>query len=83
MAQAPSIPGFNDSTENLTELSGLGREIGVEKVSILPYHRLAEEKYRQLGTQRKLSDIQPPSKKQLQRIQSLIENSGLQVTIGS
>lgn len=79
----PLIPGFNDSTENLTELSRLGREIGVEKVSILPYHRLAEEKYRQLGTQRKMSRIKPPSKKRLQKIQELIESFDLQVTIGS
>ncbi|UCB42311.1 MAG: glycyl-radical enzyme activating protein [Dehalococcoidales bacterium] len=79
----PLIPGFNDSRENITELSRLGQEIGVEKVSILPYHRLAEEKYRQLGMQRKMSRIKPPSKRQLQKIQALIESFGLQVTIGS
>ena len=79
----PLIPGFNDSREHLTELSRLGREIGVEKVSILPYHRLAEEKYRQLGMRRKMSRIEPPSKKRLQEIQALIESFGLQVTIGS
>lgn len=79
----PLIPGFNDSSENLTELSRLGREIGVEKVSILPYHRLAEEKYRQLGMRRKMSHIKPPSKKRLQKVQALIESFSLQVTIGS
>jgi pyruvate formate lyase activating enzyme len=79
----PLIPGFNDSTENITELSRLGREIGVEKVSILPYHKLAEEKYRQLGMRRKMSHIEPPSKKRLQEVQTLIESFGLQVTVGS
>ena len=79
----PLIPGFNDSRENLTELSRLGQEIGVEKVSILPYHRLAEEKYRQLGMRRKMPRIEPPSPKRLQEIQALIESFGLQVTFGS
>jgi len=79
----PLIPGFNDSEENLTELSRLGREIGAEKVSILPYHRLAEGKCRQLGMQRRMSHIQSPSEKQLREIQALIESFGLQVTTGS
>jgi len=79
----PLIPGFNDSTENITELSRLGREIGVEKVSILPYHRIAEEKYQQLGMQTRMSRIKPPSTGKLQKIQTLIESFGLQVTIGS
>ncbi|HEY32049.1 MAG TPA: glycyl-radical enzyme activating protein [Dehalococcoidia bacterium] len=79
----PLIPGFNDSRENLTELGKLGQEIGVEKVSILPYHKLAEEKYRQLGMQRKMSPLKPPTKRQLQKVQPLIESFGLQVTIGS
>ncbi|HEY40652.1 MAG TPA: glycyl-radical enzyme activating protein [Dehalococcoidia bacterium] len=79
----PLVPGFNDSRKNLTELGRLGREIGVEKVSILPYHKLAEEKYRQLGIRRKVSNIQPPSKKRLMEIQARIESFGLQVTIGS
>jgi pyruvate formate lyase activating enzyme len=47
----PLIPGFNDSEENLAKLSRLGREIGAEKISILPYHKLAEEKYKQMGQQ--------------------------------
>ena len=79
----PLIPGFNDSEENLTRVSELGREIGVEKVSILPYHKLAEEKYKQLGKRYTMADIEPPSKERLQEIQKFIEGFGLQVTIGS
>ncbi len=79
----PLIPGFNDSEENLTKLSRLGREIGAEKVSILPYHKLAEEKYKQLGKQYTMAHLEPPSKEYLQQIQKFIESFGLQVTIGS
>jgi pyruvate formate lyase activating enzyme len=81
--RVPVIPGINDSEENLTKLSELGREIKIEKVSLLPYHKLAEEKYRQLGKQYIMAHLEPPSQEHLQQIQRLIESFGLQVTIGS
>jgi len=77
----PLIPGFNDSEDNLAEISRLGREIGAEKLSILPYHKLAEEKYKQLGKKYRLPGIEPPSKEHLQQIQKFIESFGLPVTI--
>jgi pyruvate formate lyase activating enzyme len=79
----PLIPGFNDSEDNLTKLCKLGREIEAEKVSILPYHKLAEEKYSRLGRQYTMSHIKTPNKKHLQRVKELIESFGLKVTIGS
>lgn len=79
----PLIPGFNDSEENLAKLSRLGREIGAEKVSILPYHKLAEEKYKQLGKRYTMAGLEPPSQERLQQIQKFMESFGLQVTIGS
>ena len=79
----PLILGFNDSEENLIKLCRLGQEIGAEKVSILPYHKLAEEKYRQLGKQYTMSYIEPPGKKHIQQIKKLIERFDLQVTVGS
>lgn len=79
----PLIPGFNDAEENLAKLSRLGREIGAEKVSILPYHKLAEEKYKQIGKQYTMAGIEPPSQEHLQQIQKFIESFGLPVTIGN
>jgi pyruvate formate lyase activating enzyme len=81
--RVPVIPGINDSEENLTKLSELGREIGVEKVSLLPYHKLAEEKYRQLGKRYTMAHLEPPGQERLQQIQRVIESFGLKVTIGS
>ncbi len=79
----PLIPGFNDSEDNLTRVGELGREIGVEKVSILPYHRLAEEKYHQLGRPYSIADLEPMEEKRLGEIQKFLSGFGLQVTIGS
>jgi pyruvate formate lyase activating enzyme len=81
--RVPLIPGFNDTEENLAELSRLGREIGAEKISILPYHKLAEEKYKQIGQEYTLAGLEPPSKERLAQIQKLLESFGLPVTVGS
>jgi pyruvate formate lyase activating enzyme len=81
--RVPVIPGINDSEENLTKLGELGREIKVEKVSLLPYHKLGEEKYRQLGKQYTMANLVPPTGEHLQKVQKFIDSFGLQVTIGS
>jgi pyruvate formate lyase activating enzyme len=79
----PLIPEFNDSEENMTRVSELGREIGAEKVSILPYHKLAEEKYHQLGKNYTLAHLELTSQERLAEIKNFIEGFGLQAAIGS
>jgi pyruvate formate lyase activating enzyme len=45
----PLIGGYNDSEENISRVAELGKRIGAEKLSLLPYHRWGEAKYEQLG----------------------------------
>ncbi|HUV59027.1 MAG TPA: glycyl-radical enzyme activating protein [Desulfatiglandales bacterium] len=78
----PLVPGYNDSDENLRKIGELGREIGAEKVSILPFNRAGEEKYRSIGRQSPMAEIEPPSKKRIHEVQKFIENFGLRVTVG-
>ncbi|MBI2906836.1 MAG: glycyl-radical enzyme activating protein [Chloroflexi bacterium] len=79
----PLIPGYNDSETNLRLVAQLAHEIGAEKVSILPFNRLAEGKYEQLGRPYAMAQTAPPSDVQLRGIQSFIESFGLMATIGS
>jgi len=78
----PLIPGYNDSEENLKKISALGREIGAERISILPFNKFGEGKYENLGKQIFISDVKPPSKERLHEIQQSIESFGLHVTLG-
>lgn len=78
----PLIPGYNDSDENLRKVGELGREIGAEKVSILPFNRFGEGKFKGLGSQLHFVGIELPSKEKIKEIQRRIESFGLQVTIG-
>jgi len=46
----PVIPGYTDSPENIAGLGVIIRELSaVQRVDLLPYHRLGEDKYKGLG----------------------------------
>lgn len=78
----PLIPGYNDSDENLRKVGELGREIGAEKVSILPFNIFGEGKFKGLGSELYFKGIEIPSEEKIREIQRRIESFGLQVTIG-
>jgi pyruvate formate lyase activating enzyme len=78
----PLIPGYNDSEDNLREMGTLGREIGAEKISVLPFNRFGEGKFQNLGRQLPLLEVKPPSKEKIYKVQQIIEGLGIRVTIG-
>jgi glycyl-radical enzyme activating protein len=49
VVRIPLIPGYNDSEENLRATARFVRELGLEVINILPFHRLGESKWRQVG----------------------------------
>jgi pyruvate-formate lyase-activating enzyme len=49
VVRIPLIPGYNDSEENLRATARYVRELGLEVINILPFHRLGESKWRQVG----------------------------------
>lgn len=48
----------------------------IEKVELLPYHRLGAHKWETLGYKYELEGVMPPSKEDLERIQKIIESYG-------
>jgi pyruvate formate lyase activating enzyme len=77
----PLIPGFNDSEEHLRCLSKFLRELPVETVDILPYHKMGVSKYDSLDREYKLKDIKLHKKEQLMEIKNLISCYGLNVSV--
>jgi len=80
----PVIPNYNfvkveeDAKEIADFLQGLGT---VERVDLLPFHRLGKSKYRMLG-RNCIVDIEPPDKEYVERIKKKLESSGIKVSIG-
>jgi len=77
----PIIPGFNDDKENINKIEEIAREVSVEKISILPFHKLAEGKYQQLGHKFPAADVHIPSTEQIQQIMAAVEGHGIKVSV--
>jgi len=83
-ARIPLIPGFNDSMLNIEYTAKfIASELGncVQRVSILPYHRLGETKYERLGVDYRVS-INPPAENSLDEVKKVFERYGIQTTAG-
>ena len=48
----------------------------IEKVELLPYHRLGAHKWKTLGLDYELEDVLPPTKESLEHIKTILEGYG-------
>ena len=81
--RVPTIPGCNDSEENIAATARfvrdeLGPEVGVH---LLPYHRLGESKNQSLGRPSEMG-IEPPSDEHMQHLKEIAEQYVSYVQIG-
>jgi pyruvate formate lyase activating enzyme len=78
----PLIPGINDDEENLRAvvdfLTGLDAP---PPVDILPYHRMGVDKYRRVGREYELPDVDPPPEHVIHSAVRILSEGGLTVTV--
>jgi len=80
--RVPLIPGYNDSEEHLRRVALFAREIGAEKVSLLPYHVWGEAKWSRLGRRYPMKNAPRTSDEHVARCQSIVEDAGAEATVG-
>lgn len=81
--RTPVIPGFNDTAEEIRAISRFAGSLpGVREHHLLPYHRLGSDKYKGLGRNYALKEIEPPSREKMEYLLSVAEASGLKCKIG-
>ena len=84
--RVPVVPGFNDSEPNMRSTAELAVRVGAEKVSLLPCHDWAREKYRRLGKCYE-SDAErggaEPNDQTVSRWQEIVGSYGLVVGVGN
>lgn len=81
--RVPVVPGVTDGTDNLESIGRfLSRMENIKRVDILPYHRMAAEKYRRLRRDYMLKEVSPPSPGRMEQIAGILNGYGLSVTIG-
>lgn len=79
----PLIPGCNDSLENIQATAEFVKDLEkVQAVDILPYHRLGEMKWSQLGSACKRPALLPPTEEHVQQRAEIFRALGLKVSVG-
>lgn len=80
----PVIPTFNDTVKEIAAIAAFaGKLQGVEKLHLLPYHRLGQDKYEGLGREYLMKDILPPGQEHMEELlKAAKEASGLNCQIG-
>jgi pyruvate formate lyase activating enzyme len=71
----PTIPDINDSEENLSDVAKLVNSLNsVERVRLLPYHRLGEGKYSRLEMEYKLKGLESPNKARMEELVQILKS---------
>jgi pyruvate formate lyase activating enzyme len=73
----PVIEGFNDDDENLVATAGFLKRLGLREVNVLPFHRLGDSKWTQLGLVYPYRDQAPTSEEKLRDVQRVLRSQGV------
>ena len=82
--RVPVIPTFNDTPEEIAGIARFADKLpGVNKIHLLPYHRLGQDKYEGLSREYQMKDVLPPEPEQMQMLKKVVESvSRLECQIG-
>jgi len=72
------VPGYTDDFDDVERLADFVACLnGVERVTVLPFHKMGEHKWEALGYEYKLREVQPPSQALLERVIGQFSSRGL------
>lgn len=80
----PVVPGINTSSAELDRFYGFieKRSALIKEVHLLPYHRIAANKYSRLGMKNQVSELNEPEPVFLENLRKRFEKAGPVVVIG-
>lgn len=72
------VPGLTDPEENIKGLAQFVATLSnVERVEVLPFHKMGEYKWQQLGLPYTLADVDPPTPEQVNHALQIFRDQGL------
>lgn len=81
--RVPVVPGMNDTTDNVRQTARFVRDLAcVQRVELLPYHRLGVHSYAAIGEEYRLEEIQPPSVERMNDLAELMRSEDIPVRVG-
>jgi len=80
----PVVPGINTGEDEVDRFITFlkERKTDLEEVHLLPYHRIAVNKYFRLRMKNRMSEIAVPDKNLINKLEALFKTTGLVVKIG-
>lgn len=76
------VPGLTDGADNVEGLAQfLSGMRNIEKVEILPFHKMGEYKWERMGVDYALRDTQPPTSAQIEAVAQTFRQHGLTVAL--
>ncbi|MCT4662202.1 MAG: indoleacetate decarboxylase activase [Tissierellales bacterium] len=82
LIRIPIISSFNDDDENIINTARFCKKNNIGRINILPYHKLGQSKYEQLGLEYTLPELSSPTNSKMLWIKKLIESCGITCVIG-
>ncbi|MEA2071618.1 MAG: glycyl-radical enzyme activating protein [Asgard group archaeon] len=74
----PIIPSITATSKNIRDLGNYLTTLpSIPPIELLPFHKIGEEKYEQLGLKNKMKEINPPTKRNLEEIKQQLISLGL------
>jgi pyruvate formate lyase activating enzyme len=81
--RVPIVPGWNDRPGDIEAVGRLAAGLrSIRRIHLLPYHRLASEKYRGMGRTYPLDGVKPPPLERLETMAMRLAAFGLDVHVG-
>jgi len=72
------VPGLTDSEKNIEGVAQFVSDLSnVDRVEVLPFHKMGEEKYSRSGTPYKLQQIPEPTSGQMKKALKIFERNGV------
>ena len=81
--RVPVIPTFNDTPQEIADIASFAASLpGVERIHLLPYHRLGQDKYAGLGREYTMAHIEPMGREHIEELLAAAQGFGLDVQLG-
>jgi pyruvate formate lyase activating enzyme len=72
------VPGWTDDPAEVEGVARFAAGLGnVERVDVLPFHQMGRFKWKELGLEYRLGDVQPPSAEAVERACASFRSVGL------
>jgi pyruvate formate lyase activating enzyme len=72
------VPGWTDDFEDIARVAGFAAWIGnVQRVDVLPFHQMGRYKWKELGLEYELPNVEPPSSEMVEQACGVFRKAGL------